>query len=74
MAQLEFQTAKVSREAKNRLVRSSNRQPADTRDRDPANSFDYLLGEPRRARRLRRMNTAGIVALVTIALVLYVLI
>jgi hypothetical protein len=66
MASPNFQTAEASREVGNGLVRSS------TCHRDPASSFDYLLREPRRARRLRRMNiTAGIVALVTMAAVLY---
>jgi hypothetical protein len=74
MALLEFPTAEISRRVENGLVRSSNRPPEDTRDRDPAGAFDYLLGDPRRARRLRHMNTAGIMALVTIAMVLYVFI
>jgi hypothetical protein len=38
----------------------------------PADAFDYLLREPSRARRLRRMNiTAGIVAVAAMAAVLY---
>jgi hypothetical protein len=35
MEPLEFQTGEVSHKAENGLVRPSNRQPADTRDRDP---------------------------------------
>jgi hypothetical protein len=38
----------------------------------PTDTFDYLLREPRRTRRLRRMNiAAGIAALITMAAVLY---
>ena len=51
-----------------RRLGALERMPAQA----PTDAFDYLLREPHRARRLRRMNiTAGIVALVTMAAVLY---
>jgi hypothetical protein len=62
-----------SREVGDGLARASSiHQFPETQDRDPASTFDYLLREPRRARRLRRMNIiAGFVALFAIAWVLY---
>jgi hypothetical protein len=73
MAPLEFQTGEVSHGAENGLVRPSNRHPADTQDRDPESSFDYLLREPRHARRLRRTLhiVAGFVALSALVCVLH---
>ena len=51
-----------------RRLGALERMPAQA----PTDAFDYLLREPHRARRLRRMNiTAGIVALITMAAVLY---
>jgi hypothetical protein len=67
------QIVEMSREVGNGHARSSSScNPADTRDQDPASTFDYLLWEPRHAPRLRRMNIgAGIVTLVVIASILY---
>jgi hypothetical protein len=51
--------------------RRTHEVPARAQDPDPA-AFDYLLREPRRARRQRRMNIATAIALlVVIALALY---
>jgi hypothetical protein len=73
MAPPDFQTAEAPHEIENDLVRSSIRHRADTRDREPANGFDYLLREPRGGRRLRRMSiTAGIAGLVAMGALLYV--
>ena len=69
-----FQMVEAARGARNGPAwPSSSRQPSDTGDRDPAIAFDYLLREPRHARRLRHslQILVGIVALSAIACVLY---
>jgi hypothetical protein len=69
MASLEFQTAEASHEAIFGLVRLSLSQPTNTCDPDPASAFNYLLREPRHARRLRHALhiLVGVAILVAVA-------